>query len=312
VSSAVPGLLALPERALLVATGPQRAKLLHAVLSNDVEGVPPGQGRAAALMDVKGHLIALLRVLVAPDAVILEASAERLPRIQALLDHYRVAAPVRFARQPGAVLGIVGDPDTLAELLALPVPAEPTESHAAASVAGRPVRVIRAGDLPGGGAVVHAAPEDAEAVCGALRSAGAQPLSPPALDALRVAHGRPWYGIDVTEDNLLHETGLLRELHSFTKGCYVGQEVVARLEARGGHVNKRLRGLALTRPAEAGAAITADGTAVGHVTTAGVSERFGPIAMGYVHRSHFAPGTPVEVAGATATVVELPFRSVGT
>jgi folate-binding protein YgfZ len=75
----------------------------------------------------------------------------------------------------------------------------------------------------------------------ALRAAGALPAGHDALDALRVEALRPWYGSDVTEDNLLHETGLLSVLHSSTKGCYVGQEVIARLEGRGGHVNKALR-----------------------------------------------------------------------
>jgi glycine cleavage system aminomethyltransferase T len=84
--------------------------------------------------------------------------------------------------------------------------------------------------------------------------------------------------------------------------------VVARLEGRGGNVNRRLRGLRLGAPASSGATITADGGEVGRVTTAGVSERYGPIAMGYVRRTHFAPGTAVLVAGAPATVEELPLR----
>jgi glycine cleavage system aminomethyltransferase T len=88
----------------------------------------------------------------------------------------------------------------------------------------------------------------------------------------------------------------------------VGQEVIARLEARGGNVNKRLRGLRLGAPSAAGAAIRAEGQDVGRVTTAGVSPRLGPIAMGYVHRSRFEPGTAVEVDGAPAGVAELPLE----
>jgi len=110
----------------------------------------------------------------------------------------------------------------------------------------------------------------------------------------------------VTEANLLHEAGLVRLYHSPTKGCYVGQENVARLEARGGHVNKALRGLRLGAPAAAGDAITAEGAEVGRVTTAAVSPRLGPIAMGYVHRSRLEPGTAVEVGGVTASVTSLP------
>jgi folate-binding protein YgfZ len=164
------------------------------------------------------------------------------------------------------------------------------------------VRLTRAGDLPGGGFVLHA-PPDADAVWSALVSAGARPAGFDALDTLRVEALRPWYGSDVTEENLLHETGLLAECHSPSKGCYVGQEVVARLEARGGHVNKALRGLRLSAPAEPGTPLTAEGRDVGRVTTAAVSPRLGPVALAYVHRTHFAAGTAVEAGGAPATVV---------
>ena len=166
---------------------------------------------------------------------------------------------------------------------------------------------MRAGDLPGDGFVLHVPPDAVEAVAAALRAAGTAPVSVETLDVQRVEAGRPWYGPDVTEENLLHETGLLREYHSSTKGCYVGQEVVARLEARGGHVNKLLRGLRLSSPAAAGDAVTADGKEVGRVTTAAVSPRFGPVALAYVHRSRAEPGSAVGVGGAPATVVELPF-----
>jgi folate-binding protein YgfZ len=111
----------------------------------------------------------------------------------------------------------------------------------------------------------------------------------------------------VTDENLLHETGLLREYHSPTKGCYVGQEVVARLEARGANVNKLLRGLRLTSPAAPGDVVRAEDKDVGRVTTAAVSPRLGPVALAYVHRSRAEPGSTVEVAGAPATVVALPF-----
>ena len=128
------------------------------------------------------------------------------------------------------------------------------------------------------------------------------------LDTLRVEDGRPWYGPDVREENLLHETGLVAEYHSPAKGCYVGQEVMARLDARGGNVNKLLRGLRLEAPAAAGDVVTAAGKDVGHVTTAGTSPALGAIAMGYVHRSAAEPGTALEAGGVRATVARLPLR----
>lgn len=299
----------LPERGLFAVAGPTRQKFLHNILSNEVAALAPGQGRRAALMDVKGHLVALLRVLAGPGEVVLELPGSRVDAVEALLVHYKVAAPVRFSRPPGTVLALVGPRGR--EVLVrsgLEVPeAMAAEDHVTRTLLGADVRVARAGDLPPAGFVLHVPPEATPAVRDALVSAGALPLSRSVLDALRVEHGRPWYGPDVTEENLLHETGLLGELHSPAKGCYVGQEVVARLEARGGNVNKMMRGLSLSAPAAAGAEIQSGGKAVGHVTTAAISPRLGPIALGYVHRSASAPGTAVTVSGAPATVVALPF-----
>lgn len=295
-------------RAVLAVTGPPRIKFLHNIVSNDLQSRVPGQGTLAAVMDVKGRLLVLMRALVTEDAVLLEMPADRLDVIEPLLVHYKVAAPVRFARRPVAVLGVFGPgaAETLARAGAT-VPADAArESHFASVVGGAPVRIVRASDFPAGGWAIHASPEQAAEVRAALIAGGAVPIGEGTLDVLRVEDGRPWYGRDVTEDNLLHETGLVAEYHSPAKGCYVGQEVIARLEARGANVNKLLRGLRLAGPVESGAAVHADGKDVGVVTTSGVSPRLGPIAMAFVHRSRAEAGTVVEVAGAPATVTILP------
>ena len=90
----------LDDRGVLAVTGPDRQKFLHNVLSNDVSGRAAGQGSLAALMDVKGHVLALMRVLVTQDAVLLEMPKDRLARVESVLNHYKVAAPVRFAVRP--------------------------------------------------------------------------------------------------------------------------------------------------------------------------------------------------------------------
>jgi folate-binding protein YgfZ len=178
--------------------------------------------------------------------------------------------------------------------------------HPATAINERATARVPTSDFPAGGWAVHMAPEHAVDVRAALIAGGAVPISEATLDALRVEDGRPWYGRDVTEDNLLHDTGLVGEYHSPAKGCYVGQEVIARLEARGAHVNKVLRGLRLEAPVAAGAAVRAEGKDVGVVTTAGVSPRLGPIAMAFVHRSRNEVGSTVEVEGRSAVVAALP------
>ena len=304
--------IALPDRTVLSVAGAPRLKFLQNILSNDVEGLKPGQGRRAALMDIKGHLLAFMRVLVDPDVVRIEIAGDRRDAVEQAFVHYRVATPVRFAARPETVAAVLG-PDARGALAraGADVPELDEEAHVRVRIGGVEADVTRAGDMPGRGYVLHVPPEGAEAVASALTAAGATAISAGQLDALRVEDGRPWYGPDVTEENLLHETGLLREYHSSTKGCYVGQEVVARLEARGGHVNKLMRGLRLTSPAARGDAVTAEGKDVGRVTTAAVSSRLGPVALAFVHRSRSDPGGAVEVAGAPATVVALPFAEAG-
>ena len=269
---------ALPDRALIAVTGPLRQKFLHNILSNEVQSRTAGQGSRAAVMDVKGHLVAFLRVLVDKDEVLLEVAGGRVAAVESLLVHYRVAAPVRFrrhgsrGRRPGRAAGRRRPPGRRRR---------GARSRAASrtrwrAIGGAPVRVARAGDLPAGGL---RPPRSAGSTRGrALRADRGRARSrwpPRSMDVLRIEDGRPWYGPDVSEENLLHETTLVAEYHSPTKGCYVGQEVIARLEARGGNVNKLLRGLRLAAPGAAGDRIHAAGKDVGRITTAGVSPALG-------------------------------------
>lgn len=304
-------LVDLSDRSLLAVTGPIRQKFLHNILSADVQNRSAGQGCLAALMDVKGHLLSFLRVVVAGDRVWLELPGDRLAAVEAALLHYRVAAPVRFERATDVVLGLLGpQAATVVERagLSLALPSDP-EDHATGLLAGVSVRIVRAGDLPASGLALHVPADGAPIVWEGLLASGAVPLGRRALDVLRVEDGRPWYGPDVSEDNLLHETGLLDLYRSPAKGCYIGQEVVARLDGRGGHVNKALRGLRLGAPARSGDVIDREGKEAGRITTAALSPRLGPIAMAYVHRSAAEPGTRVEVAGLPAIVERLPLSA---
>lgn len=158
----------------------------------------------------------------------------------------------------------------------------------------------------------HRVWDSIEAVWTAGPRLGAAPGAPEAeVEVRRVEAGLPRYGADVSEDYFPFEANLDRAI-SYTKGCYIGQEVVARAHARG-HANKRLVGLRLDDPA-AGAA--APGTTLasdarpdaGTITSSVVSPELGPIALAYVHKSSWEPGTRVTLAGGrAATVVALPF-----
>ncbi len=246
-------LVDLADRAILVATGPQRLRFLQGMLSNDVLALQPGQSCLAALMTVKGHVQALLRALVEADEVVLEVPRDRLELVERTLHHYKVAAPVRFNARPVMLFGLLGPHGReVVRHAGADVPDLGPGDHRRVTVAGRPALLVRASDLPGSGLLAHVAPQDAATMREAFRAAGARLIGRETVDILRVEELRPWYGPDVTEDNLLQETGLVGEYASSTKGCYIGQEVMARLDARGGHVNKERRGLRLSAPVAAG------------------------------------------------------------
>ena len=140
-----------------------------------------------------------------------------------------------------------------------------------------------------------------------LEAAGAVPVSEAAAEVLRVESGRPRYGVDLDQTVIPQEAGLNERAVSFTKGCYVGQETVARLHYRG-KPNRHLRGLRLSEPAPSGAELRLGEKVVGRLGSVVVSPRLGPIALALVRREA-APGDRLAVEGsaASAEVVELPF-----
>jgi len=148
---------------------------------------------------------------------------------------------------------------------------------------------------------------DTDALASALRGRGAVPVDEAAAEVLRVEAGRPRYGVDLDDGVIPQEAGLNERAVSFTKGCYVGQETVARLHWRG-KPNRHLRGLRLSAPAAHGDELRLGDRVVGAVGTAVVSPRRGPLALAIVRREA-EPGAAVSVGpgDTTAEVVELPF-----
>jgi folate-binding protein YgfZ len=175
-------------------------------------------------------------------------------------------------------------------------------AHVEVTIAGAPVRVINRQEGPAAGFHCWIPAEHAEAVRAAMLAAGAEPAGSATLEVLRLEAGQPWYPQDVDASVIFPETRL-ESFVSFTKGCYIGQETVARVKYRG-HVNRALSGLVLEgdRVPEAGARVVVDGNDVGRVTSAVRSIALGrPIALGYVRREHFEPGTAVTVVDASGT-----------
>jgi folate-binding protein YgfZ len=315
------GLFDLSFRAGLQFTGHDRATFLHNLLSNDIAGLRPGTGCYAILLTRESKIVADVNVLCSKEAMRVELDRRVKDRARAHLERFLVADDVEIEDRSDdeASLGIHGPraPEILATVLpGHDLPRAELE-HAPAEIAGARLLVVRddwTGD-PGFDVVV--ARGDALRVWDAVLAAGAShgltPVGMAAADVLRLEAGRPRIGIDFDETHLVLEAGLERGIH-FSKGCYLGQEIVERASARG-HVNKRLVGLrvdgdAVPRP---GARIVAEASDVGRITSAARSPNLrSTIALGYVKRAFVAPGSrlSVEIGGdaAAAVVAALPFH----
>ncbi|MBI1846155.1 MAG: aminomethyl transferase family protein [Candidatus Rokubacteria bacterium] len=310
------GLLDHGDCGVLEVTGRDRATFLHAMLSQDVKSLAPGQGAAAAFLDIHGKVQVTLRLLVQDDRILVITPPGLATKTSEALDHYLFSekAVFRDATGESCMLTLAGpEAAAVAQRLTGTVVAEPEWSHVPARLGDVEVRLVRGDGETGEPEVwLIGAAADGPAVWRAALAAGARPVGLHAKDALRIEAGTPYDGHDVDETVLLPEIPQER-LVSHTKGCYIGQEVVVRIRDRG-HVNRHLRGLLVEggRVPVAGAAVLAGDDEVGRVTSAAWSYgRRQPVALAFVKRQHAEPGTPLAVrldgSVARATVSALPF-----
>jgi folate-binding protein YgfZ len=286
------------------ATGPDCVPFLQGMLTNDVATLAPGGGCPALLLTIQGRVTADVRVAALSDALVLDVDVRARDAFVHALEQLLVADDVELSApaEPTALIAVDGP--GAAATLATPAAVELAPfAHVEASVAGVPVRVVRASEVRGAGYVLHVPAGQVAAVWDALVAAGARPCGMDALEGRRVEVGVPRIGLDMGEKTLALEVPV-EDAISITKGCYLGQEVVARGTARG-HVNRRLEPLVLTGPApEPGATLVRDGKDVGLLTT--VARAFGAgtlAALGFVRREHWAVGTELSVRGGHAVTI---------
>jgi folate-binding protein YgfZ len=299
-------------RTFIAATGDDRVSFLQGMLTNDVKALAVGQGVYAAFLTVQGKVVSDLRVYALPDRLLLDVVKWRRAPFEAALEKFIVADDIELAaseQQP--LLGLEGPlARTLAgQALGLTDLPRTPYAHVRASFEGEPLLVIAASELERDGLLLCGPPTSAPPLFAALLEAGAQPLGMQGLDILRVEAGVPWPGIDMDESTLMMETGREAAL-SFTKGCYLGQETVERIAARG-HVNRLLTGVVLDGDVlpPRGAKLFADEREVGHVTSPVRSEALGRvIGLAMVQRKHATPGErlAVETGGASTTAIVSP------
>jgi folate-binding protein YgfZ len=297
------GLLDRSERGKLLVSGPEAAEYLQGQLTNDIEAIEPGDGLYAALLDRKGHLQGDMQVLRPGEAsdLLLVTEPEALEAVRRHLGMYKIGRQVEVAEVTAerALLSLIG-PRAVEIAGSAPLPENTCEEVVVGGA-----KCIAVGTPGGIDLIAEAAERDR--VWEALLAAGAVEVSPAAAEILRIEAGRPRFGAEMGTATMPAEAGIVEQAVSFTKGCYIGQETVARLHYKG-KPNRHLRGLRLSAPAQQGAPLRLDEKEVGTLGGAAVSPVFGPVGLAILRREA-EPGATVAVGedGVTAEVVALPF-----
>ena len=304
-------------RGAVLVDGPDTFKFLQSLLSQDLDPLADGQGTHALLLQPQGKLDTDLRLLRVGDTAWLDCEVGRAEGLVSSLRRFKIRIKAEVADRTGewGCLTLRG-PAVAASLEAAGAPPLPGEAHA--HVPWKPdgeARLVRA-DWPGGppGADVVGPVTELAEIRAALVGAGFVPAGLTAYEAARVRAGVPRQGLDIDEKTIPQEAFLELDAVSFTKGCFLGQELVCRIDSRG-HVNRVLRGLeighgAIDTTPPAGAGIVVGDKEVGALTTVARSES-GVVALGYVRREVDVPADVVvrwDGGEAPAVAAALPER----
>jgi tRNA-modifying protein YgfZ len=320
-------------------TGPDRVTWLQGLLTNDIVALTPGTGCYAAYLTPQGRMVADVRVLHRGDALLLDVPAvaraavfERLTtfiimeevELEDVTDtlarvglhgpeaYATLAACVTFEEEAAGVAAGSGAAGAASASVAERARTLAEHASLRASFRGHELLVAGSRDLGAFGFDLYC-PSDAKGeLLEALVAAGAVAIDDEAWHTLRLEAGRPLFGVDMTMETIPLEAGIEDRAISFTKGCYVGQEIIIRVMHRGhGRVARKLVGLQSTSTAAIApnATIHAGDREIGRVTSAAFApahDRW--IAMGYVQRDFVEPGTAVVINDTPANVVALPHR----
>jgi folate-binding protein YgfZ len=280
-------------RGKIFASGEDRLRLLHAMTTNQVKELQPGQGCYAFFLNPQGRILADANLFILPDRILLDVEPEVRESLYQHLDKFIIADDVALEDVSESLTAIGVEGPGAADVLAAmgaPIPEAPY-SHV--DWDGRIVARVNATGEPGfrifGEKLTHT-PADAESV-----------------RVVRLEHAKPRYGEDIFDTTLPQETQQKHALN-FNKGCYIGQEIVERIRSRG-HVNRLLVGLRVdaTEPPPSGTKLSADGAEVGEVTSAAFSPALRKVvALGYVRAQYAAPDTPLKAGDCHAEVAPVP------
>lgn len=288
------GLVDLGPRTLIELSGADRASFLHNFCTNDIRKLAPGESCEAFITSVQGKVLAHVQVFAGAESLLVETVGGWNEKLMAHLDRYLIREQVQ----------LVDRSQEWGELLLAGANAKAAlDSVRAQSFDVRRVEIVQ----PQCHALILPR-EQLAGVATSLAAAGVVPCGEAALEMARLEAGFPWYGRDITDENLAPEVGRDKQAISYVKGCYLGQETIARIDALG-HVNRLLVGVAFDAAEIPPAAteLLAGDKVVGQVTSAAYSPRLGkPLALAYVRRGHNEPPSLLQSSVGSATVVQLP------
>ena len=317
------GLVDLSPRGLIRVQGRDSQRFLNAMLSNNTADLQPGQGCYATFLNPKGHMVTDVVVYAEEGSYLLEVEPHVVSTFLEAIDFFVISEDVTFADESGrwAALGVQG-PHARDALVSVSgqesLRGLAPYGSLSCRIANCNVWVTNRRFTREPGYLLLAETAAAETLWTAIEETGrdeafqGRAVGLQALETLRIESGKPRFGVDMTEATIPVEANLLDAI-SYTKGCYVGQEVIARIDARG-HVNRQLTGLLLGEAElpEAGARLFSPDREVGWITSAAQSPAMQQaIALAYVRREFVEPGTPLQVrtdvGDIPATVTGLPF-----
>ncbi len=307
------GLAIWPNRSLIELTGEDRAKFLHSFCTNDINGLQPGTGCELFITDVKGKTLGYGIVLCLEDALVLETAGGQADTLITHLDRYLLREKVTIADRSQQWTQLLTIGPKTAEIIqaqfAVEVPPNRLE-HRASEVDGHRVVVYHTDFFGSQAFGFFGPPAVIESVARRI-AVDAIACDQKVVDTLRLEAGTPWFGRDITADHLPQEVHRDERAISFAKGCYLGQETVARIDALG-HVNRILCGVrfATSDIPPPGTTLKSDGKEVGAVTSAAFSPQLkAALALAYLRRGKAQPGQALDSDAGVAEVIALPVIS---
>lgn len=301
-------------RAKIVLTGSDRMRWANGMVTNNVRDLPDGRGNYSFMLNAQGRIQADLYVYNMGDHLMVDTEWWQKAKILELFDKFIIMDDVEVADISEKLTAVaVQGPKALATLRAMGLTiADEVEPLKVEQMVwdGVGISVTRMASNVAQTYEIWLASENASKLWDALIAAGAKPVGTDALEMFRVAAGVPRYGVDITEKHIPQETEQMHALH-FSKGCYLGQEIVERVRSRGA-VHRHFTGFKVNGPApHNGAEAQIQGKKVGEITSAfrvPVNAHEETLALGYVRNESGVPGTKLRVEGSEAEVQEPPFK----